>query len=146
MEDLKMKKTLFYLMTFLSLVFLNSCCKPCADLSVSAFVKWNDNVKQVYVTVYNNGTASAKGFMVYINADENPESQNHRPQVSHRVDSLAGCSHITLPISDFKPLEHPDNHNLNNVYQISVIVDPKNQVKECTKCAMHNNTITIPLH
>jgi hypothetical protein len=127
-------------------ILLTMCkCPPCADLVPSASVSWDESTKQVNVTVYNTGAAVAKGFMVYINADENPTSENHRPQIRHRVDSLAACSSITLPLSDFTPLAHIDNSNLENVYQVTVVVDPKNEVIECKSCGENNNTITIPL-
>jgi len=142
-----MRKIFFLVFAVVLAVSLSTCkCPTCADLVPSAFVSWNGSTKLVNVTIYNTGTAVAKGFMVYINADENPISQNHRPQIRHRVDSLAACSSITLPLFDFSPLAHIDNGNLENVYQITVLVDPKNEVMECKGCGENNNSIIITLY
>lgn len=141
-----MKKVFVVAAVFVAISFLTMCkCPPCPDLVPSASVRWDDNAKEVVVTIHNTGSGTAKSFMVYVNADENPVSQNHRPQVSHKVDSLAGCSSITLPLSDFLPLAHPDNFNLTNVFEITVLVDPKNMVAECTGCGENNNEVKIPL-
>jgi hypothetical protein len=102
----------------------------CADLTVkSLVVHWNDNEKTAKAEIANIGKADAGPFMVYFNPEENPESQNHRPQVGHRVQGLAKGASITLD-ANFMPLAHPDNHNLANVYKIVVLVDPKGMVRE----------------
>jgi hypothetical protein len=91
------------------------------------------------------GDAQAGNFMVYVNAEENPESINHRPQIRHNVEGLAASASITLPVSDFTPLAHPDNYNLQNVYAIKVVADPKGMVAECDSLGELNNEVEIPL-
>ncbi len=141
-----MKKLASIVFLLAVVAFLQMCkCPPCPDLVPSVSVQWNENSKLVYVTIHNTGTGSATNFLVYVNADENPESSNHRPQIMHKVDLLEGCSSITLPISDFSPLAHPDNSYLDNVFQITVIVDPKGMVKECDGCGENNNEVSVPL-
>ena len=103
----------------------------CADLVVNEFeVTWDEENKIAKVEIANIGKRDAGNFMVHFNGDENPVSSNERPQVSHEVSGLNKGESVTLT-ADFKPLAHPDNNNLENVYQITVSVDPKNMVKEC---------------
>ncbi len=103
-------------------------CKP--DLVVEDLsVTWGPDEKKATAVIANKGCADAGNFMVYFNAEENPESQNHRPQVSHNIESLAKGESITLE-ANFVELVHPDNFYLANVYMIKVLVDPKNMVDE----------------
>jgi hypothetical protein len=148
-----MKNSLILLVSSL-FVLLMSACKPCPpvpkptkcpDIVVSAAVAWNGASKLVNVMVSNIGNAPAGNFLVYVNAEENPVSQNHRPQISHQVSALEAGASIELPLSDFTPLEHPDNHNLQNVYAITVIADPKGMVAECDSIGELNNRVTITL-
>lgn len=141
-----MRKWVLLLMILVATLFFSMCNRPqCADLVPSVLVSWDESTKQVNVIVCNTGTAAAKGFMVYINADENPESLNGHLQIRHRVDSLAACSSITLPLSDFEPLANSDNCFLENISQITVLVDPKGEVAECNSCGENNNLVTIPI-
>ena len=79
--------------------------------------------------------------MVYINLDEDPVSPNHRPQVRKQYENLEpGESEIIS--EDFSPLEHLDNLYLINVFQITVIADPKSLVDELNET---NNEKVIPV-
>jgi hypothetical protein len=115
-------------------------CKPDLVVNIPSVV-WTSDEKQATLVVSNVGTAAAGAFLVYANADENPESRNHRPQVTHQVLGLAKGATVTLP-SDFAPLAHPDNAYLGNVFNISALVDPKNTVKESNE---HNNSAGMAL-
>ncbi len=103
-------------------------CAP--DLVVKNLdVTWNAVEKKASAEIANIGNKDAGTFMVYFNGDEDPESPNHRPQVSYNIPGLAKGAAITLD-ADFAPLAHPDNDYLRNVYKITVLVDPKGMVKE----------------
>jgi hypothetical protein len=122
------------------LLLLTSGCAP--DLVVEDLnVTWTAAEKKADATIANVGTKDAGEFMVYFNADESPESQNHRPQVNHHVPGLRKGESIDLS-ADFTPLAHTDNNHLGNVYQITVLADPKDMVKELNE---NNNTKSIPL-
>lgn len=111
----------------LSLIFLAGCR---ADLTATNLdVDWNAANKQAKARIRNIGFRDAGMFMVYFDAEENPVSQNHRPQVSHEVNGLAKGAYVDLE-ADFARLAHPDNANLANVYKIVVTADPKHMVKE----------------
>lgn len=132
-----MKSRHYSLMAILLLAFLSGC----ADITVeSVNVTWNDDTKTAVAVIHNNSLFSADEFMVYFDADESPVSQNHRPQVSHKVNSLAGGASVTLT-ADFAPLAHADNSQLDNVYQITVRADPKDQVREYNE---DNNIDSVP--
>jgi hypothetical protein len=149
----KMRKSILLVLFILGIVLYSACkpchpcppCPKCPDLIVSATVTWDNTNKLVNVTVTNIGNAAAGNFMVYINADENPVSLNHRPQDTRNVNGLAAGASIPLPVSDFTSLAHPDNNNLHNVYAITVIADPKNMVAECDSLGEINNQVTIVL-
>jgi hypothetical protein len=116
----------------------------CADLVVSHVeVNWSGTNRTARADIANLGNRSAGPFLVYFDADENPVSPNHRPQVRHQIPGLAPNASVQLE-ADFAPLAHPDNHDLANVYQITVIADPKKAVKEWDEA---NNTRSerIPL-
>lgn len=117
---------------FLVAVFVSTACLTgCApDLVVSDLnVTWNDTEKKAIAEISNTGNEDAGAFMVYFDGDESPVSSNRRPQVSHSLPGLTQGESISLE-ADFGPLAHPDNMNLANVYQISVLVDPKKIVAE----------------
>ena len=122
-----MKKVKFFvLVLILSVAFIG--CTP--DLVVKNLdVNWGVSNKKAKVEIVNIGNKDAGKFLVYFNGDENPESPNRRPQVSRNVPGLAQGASVVLE-ADFAPLAHPDNNNLGNVYMITVIADPKHQVKE----------------
>ncbi len=133
-----MKSPAFLTFMLLS-VFALIGCKP--DLVVDDLnVDWTGTTRTAEVTVRNAGTAGAGDFLVYINGDENPVSPNRRPQVRLSVPELDVGASIVLQ-ADFAPLAHPDNHHLANVYQISVLVDPKGMVEESNE---DNNTAQAP--
>ncbi len=113
-------------------------CKPDLVIQDKA-VGWTDDKKEAKAVIANIGDADAGEFMVYFNGEENPESPNHRPQVSHRVNSLAKGEYIDL-YANFTELAHPDNHNLANVYMIRILVDPKETVNESNE---NNNEATL---
>jgi hypothetical protein len=148
-----MKRSILLVLFILGIVLFSACkpcppylpCPKCPDIIVSATVNWDNINKLVNVTVTNIGNAPADNFSVYINADENPVSPNHRPQDRRNVNELAAGASIPLPVSDFTPLAHPDNNNLNNVYAITVIADPKNMVAECDSLGEFNNQVTLVL-
>ncbi len=128
------------MLVFILLAFALAGCAP--DLTVKNLdVTWDDANKKAKAEIANIGNKDAENFLVYFNGDENPVSSNHRPQVSHSVPGLSKGGLIILE-ADFAPLAHPDNQNLGNVYQISVLVDPKNMVKESNE---ENNAKTVPV-
>ena len=120
-------------------------CAGCAsDLVVDQVtVNWNAPSRTAEATITNVGNADAGEFLVYFNADEFPESRNHRPQVSHKVTSLGAGASITL-VADFAPLAHPDNAYLANVYQITVLADPKKMVSESNEDNNRGRELTEP--
>lgn len=121
-------KKLRNLICILTLSILLMGCGP--DLIVNNLeVTWDGNNKKAVVEVINAGNRDAANFMVYFNGDEYPESKNHRPQVRHNVPGLGQGDSIILE-ADFAPLAHPDNYNLDNIYQVTVLADPKQVVDE----------------
>ena len=108
-----------------------SLCVGCAPNLVveRVTVDWNAPNRSAQATITNAGNRDAGEFLVYFNADEFPESTNRRPQISHTVPTLGAGASITLS-ADFAPLAHPDNSNLGNVYQVTVLADPKSWVGE----------------
>lgn len=103
-------------------------CAP--DLVVQQVdVDWNAPTRTAAATIANVGNADAGEFLVYFNGDEFPESRNRRPQVRHTVTGLAAGASVTL-LADFAPLAHPDNLSLANVYQVTVLADPKSTIDE----------------
>ncbi|SIO55773.1 CARDB protein [Rhodovulum sp. ES.010] len=109
----------------------------CTDLVVREVdVTWNAAEKQATAEVANQGTRAAGPFLVYFDADEDPISPNHRPQLRFSVPGLDGGETVILS-GDFAPLAHPDNGYLGNVYRITVTADPKNTVEESNE---GNNT------
>lgn len=102
----------------------------CADLVVrDVNVTWDASNKRATAEIANTGNRDAGEFLVYFNGDEDPVSPNRRPQERFTVPYLAQGESVTLT-ADFAPLAHPDNNNLGNVYQISVLADPKGMVRE----------------
>jgi hypothetical protein len=135
-----MKKLGALLFTVL-LFFAFAGCGP--DLVVKTMsVNWNTTNKKAKATIANIGDEDAGPFLVYFNAEENPVSQNYRPQVTHQVPGLAKGASIVLN-ADFAPLARPQNHYLGNVYKISVLVDPKGMVKESNE---NNNSKEMPIN
>ena len=119
------KNICYALSVVITVIFLAGC----ADLTVKN-VTWNDTLKQGHAVVKNIGSAAAThDFRVYFNADDTI-SQNHIPQISKTVSApfLPGQS-ISYDV-DFMPLAHPDNNYLGNFHSITVVVDPKHEVKE----------------
>jgi hypothetical protein len=106
-------------------------CSGCStDLVVSQVtVDWNPPIRTAQATITNTGNQDAGEFLVYFNGDEFPESKNRRPQIRHTVMSLGAGASTTL-VADFAPLAHVDNSNLANVYQVTVLADPKKMVNE----------------
>jgi len=135
-----MKTTAFALLLLVLLVALAGC-KP--DLTVTnTQVTWDTTAKKARATIANVGTKDAGPFLVYFNADENPVSQNYRPQVTHNVTGLAKGESIVLQ-ADFAGLARPENSYLRNVYRITVIADPKGMVDEANE---NNNEGEARLH
>ncbi len=133
-----MSKILYIFTLILALLMLTGC----ADLVVKEVtVNWDSANKQATATIANEGLRDAGNFMVYFNADESPVSHNHRPQVRHNVPGLDRGDSIVLS-ADFAPLAHPDNSHLGNVYQVTVLADPKSMVRESNE---NNNNKTVPL-
>jgi hypothetical protein len=116
---------------FAFILILSAALLGCApDLVVKDLdVTWNTANKKAKAEIANTGNKDAGKFMVYFNADEEPVSPNHIPQVSFNIPGLAKGASLTL-IANFAPLAHPDNNNLANVYKITALVDPKGMVKE----------------
>ena len=131
---------------FLLLLLFLAGCK--ADLTVvNPGANWDDTTgpnvgnKSAKARIKNIGLKDAGMFMVYFDAEENPVSQNHRPQVSHQVDGLVKGAYIDLG-ANFAPLAHHDNAYLANVYKIVVIADSKGMVEELNE---NNNRKEIPV-
>ena len=118
-----------------------TACDPDLIIENEIVVTWNGS-KKATVVIKNIGDADAGNFMVYFNGDENPVSDNHRPQVRFNIPSLAAGASKELE-ADFGPLAHPNNNNLGNVFKITVMVDPKGMVKESNE---NNNTKEAPIH
>ena len=131
------------------LMSISAACTPSfvgkdlkADLIVTDLsVAWDDMSKEATAEIANVGNKDAGEFMVYFNGEENPISPNRRPQVREKVSGLSKGNSIILK-ADFAPLAHPDNNNLENVYEILVLADPKNMVEESDE---NNNEKGIPL-
>jgi hypothetical protein len=125
--EVKMNK-LNCAMYVLILVMIAGCSTGGVDLVVNN-LDWDPATKVAQVEIANIGSDDAGAFLVYVNADEFPESQNRRPQVSHRIAGLQSSDTLILQ-ADFAPLAHPDNNNLGNVYQITALADPKSMIGE----------------
>jgi len=104
-------------------------------------VTWDAANKKAKAKIANIGNRDAGNFLVYFNGDEDPKSTNHIPQVRQNVPGLAKGASITLN-ANFALLAHPDNNNLGNIYQITVVADPKGMVKESNES---NNTKEKPI-
>ena len=128
------------ILTFLCLSMMIFGCTTGVDLVVN-HVDWDPATKVAEVEIANIGPDDAGAFMVYVNADEFPESRNHRPQIRHNVPALGGNDTLVLQ-ADFAPLAHPDNDHLGNVYQITALADPKSMVIETNE---ENNFDRAPL-
>lgn len=103
-------------------------------------VDWDD-AKLAAAKIENLGNKDAGPFLVYFDGDENPESQKRRPQVRHYVPGPGEGESITLQ-GDFAPLSHPQNSNLDNIYQITVYTDPMGMVDESNE---NDNVLSVPL-
>ena len=125
-------------------VLLAGCHGPDLVVDGTPDVDWDlaNDKAEVSVTVKNKGDRDAGQFLVYVDADEDPVSSNHRPQLHFTVEQLAAGESITLEDS-FIPLKHPANANLANVDEIHVIVDPKSMVKEKSE---NNNEAKVPVN
>lgn len=122
-------KRLSLTLSVLLCCFLAGCVKKPNLVVQNLQVTWNAQSKTAVATIANTGNASAGSFSVYFDGDENPVSQNYRPQVSVNVASLAAGASTTLN-ADFGPLARPQNFNLANVHSITVTADPKNAIAE----------------
>lgn len=116
------------ILTALFLLTITGCGTTGVDLVVNR-LDWDPGTKVAEVEIANVGSDDAGAFMVYVNADEFPESRNHRPQIRHNVPGLGANDNLVLQ-ADFAPLAHPDNDHLGNVYQITALADPKSMVSE----------------
>ncbi len=119
----------------ISFVVILSACQSgplIPDLQISnGSVDWAN--KTVTAEIINNGDFPVfDEFLVYFDAEESPVSGNYRPQITRMVTALPMAIGETrsFPLIDFATLARPENNNLGNVYQIRVIVDPKNQIFE----------------
>lgn len=99
---------------------------------------WNASAHQVRLTVKNIGSKSSGAFMLYVTPNENPVSNNHRPQRRYSINGLRPGEARSIK-ADFDALAHPANNMLGNVFEVTAYADPKNQVKECND---NNNTRT----
>jgi hypothetical protein len=132
-------KMLVKALIFLPLLLLAGCLP---DLTVTKLdVTWNNTGKIAVARIRNIGNANAGPFLVYFNAEEDPVSHNHRPQVRKNLFGLHKGASTELT-ADFAPLAHPDNANLANVKKIAVFVDAKNMVKELNE---NNNSMEKPV-
>src|SRR5689334_9492250 len=105
-------------------------CEQSPDLVASGMdVTWADTTHQVRAYVTNMSSSSAGSFLVYFDADEDPESTMDRPQVRLSVPELAGWATVTLD-ADFSPLASAHNAQLGNVKKITLRVNPKRQIAE----------------
>jgi len=118
-------------------------CGGCAtDLVVDQVtIDWTAPQRTAEATISNIGNQDAGEFLVYFNGDEFPVSRNRRPQIRHTVTGLNAGASTTL-VADFAPLAHPDNDNLANVYQITVLVDPKKMVAESNESNNSDRELT----
>ena len=124
----------------LSLLVLGAAgCRP--DLVVEN-VSSDIAAGTVTATIKNIGSADADGFLVYFNADEDPESESYM-QVSRSVPGLARGRSLTLAPAKFTPIPGQKNNFRRKIYQVTVIVDPENSVKELRE---GNNDKSIPCH
>ena len=122
-------KNLSLTLSILLCCFLAGCVKKPNLVVQNLQVTWNAQSKTAVATIANTGNASAGSFFVYFDGDENPVSQNYRPQVTVNVAGLAAGASTTLN-ADFGPLARPQNFNLSNVHSITVAADPKNAIAE----------------
>ncbi len=103
---------------------------PAPDLFVkSGKANWTPPHKTAYATIYNVGKADCGPFTVYLDAEENPVSDNRRPQLQVKVNGLKAGQRIEIKES-FISVQHPENANLANVKKICVKADPKDEIKE----------------
>ncbi len=128
-------RSIRFIVLVVSAVCILSACQTgplLPDLQVTSIsVNWVN--KTVTAEIINNGDFPVfDEFLVYFDAEENPTSVNYRPQISEKVTALPiGIGETrSFPLIDFAPLARPENNNLGNVYQIRVIIDPKNQILE----------------
>ncbi len=121
------------------LLLLIAGCRP--DLVVEK-ISSDSAAGTVTATINNIGNADAGGFLVYFNAEEDPGSESYFPRVSRSVPGLAKGQSLTLPPAQFGPLTGPDN-NARRIYQVTVVIDPENTVKESKEW---NNDKSIPFH
>lgn len=114
----------------------------CADLRVSGTqLVWQDGLRLAATTVSNGGLAASPATALYFDGNENPESQNYRPQVQAEVPALAPGQSVTR-LADFAPLARPENEFLGRVHGVTVRVDPKNLVRESSES---NNVAEQPV-
>jgi len=116
-------------------------CSTYPDLVVNR-LDWDEVNKRAEVEFTNTGNEDAGEFMVYVNGDEFPQSQNRRPQVRHHVSGLTQGTSMTVQ-AEFAPLAHPDNNNLGNIYKITALVDPKSIVSESDESNNYARTPVI---
>lgn len=138
--DRDMQPNLSLMLPLLAIASGSSCADG-PDLVVSdQTVTWNPLQRSATTRIDNIGNADAGQFLVYVNGDEVPTSQNHRPQVSHVVNGLPAGGHVEI-VSDFLPLAHEDNRGLTNVQRIRAILAPKNAVGETNED--NNERVTL---
>ena len=128
----------FRIMQLLHPILLSVLLTACAPDLIVRDVHWDDTNKIGDAVIENIGNQNAGEFLVYFDAKENPESQNHRPQISLLVPNLPVGAPITLT-ADFQPSAHLDNNNLGNFHSITVRADPKNMIKESNE---NNNVMS----
>ncbi|MEZ5536298.1 MAG: CARDB domain-containing protein [Thiolinea sp.] len=117
-------------------------CLFMPDLVVTYLgVTWNNSNHQASVTVKNIGKKAAGPFMLYVTPDENPVSNNHRPQQRYDIRGLRPGEARSIS-ANFNTQAHPDNNMLRNVYRVTAHADPKDQVRECRE---NNNKRTTYL-
>jgi len=114
-------------MSIPALLILTGCA---ADLTVrNTQVVWNSDMKFAATTIANVGTRRSDATAVYFDGDENPVSQNYRPQVQAEVGPLEPGQSVTR-VANLAPLARAENSFLANVFAITVRADPKNLIRE----------------
>jgi len=127
-------------------LFITGCDNdPKPDLIVDHITvqSWTQEQMLSSVAIRNIGNVPAENVRVYFNLEENPESQNHRPQFRRVVETVNVNQQITWSVYWNHPvngLQHPDNQNLANVTGITIIVDPKSEIDELDET---NNTSSV---
>lgn len=131
----------------LALGTLSGCATPKPNLIARGVsVKWVGGLHYAEVYVANGhahqvGGSDAGPFLVYVDGDETPISQNYRPQKAKELVGLA-WQDTDLFWADFNGVSRQENLHLANVKSLTVHIDPKIQVDESRE---DDNTLTTPL-